>query len=69
VGKYFAPAGELFKCWEMWATDMEEYPGSSKNLSEALQNRGFQRGKSAHVRGYFGLRLNPKQQSFEHTEY
>ena len=60
LGKqYFAPTADLFGSWRQWCEKNGEQPGSVKRFSQNLESRGFNRERSAAVRGFGGLALNP----------
>jgi putative DNA primase/helicase len=46
---------ELYKSWHAWALAAGEQPGSQKSFSEALETKGFPKGKSQGVKVFKGL--------------
>ena len=58
--KAWASSGELFASWSGCATMAGELPGSSKRLTQALENRGFVRHKKNRGQGFYGLRVLPE---------
>jgi putative DNA primase/helicase len=47
----------LFESWRSWATEAQEWVGSTKRFAQALEDRGLRFQKRHGERGYWGLRL------------
>jgi len=54
----------LFASWKSYAERAAESPGSSKRLSQMLENRGFQPKRTSQARGFEGLRLKTSPERF-----
>src|SRR5215831_18731546 len=51
----FTRSAELFASWKSWCEERNYTPGSSMALSEALADRGFEKGREGHA-GHRGFR-------------
>ena len=51
----FARSAELFASWKSWCEERNYTPGSSMALSEALADRGFEKGREGHA-GHRGFK-------------
>jgi len=52
--------GALYDSWKTWAEKAGEKPGSQRQFGNALDSRGFTRGRSNGERFHVGLALRPK---------
>jgi P4 family phage/plasmid primase-like protien len=54
------PFNALFRDWQAWGQANGGPDWGGKGFSKALDERGFERGKSGSVRGFRGIRLRPR---------
>jgi putative DNA primase/helicase len=58
----FASNGALFRSWSDWATKAGEYVGKKTRLTQALEDRSFERTKATGgVRGFRGIAVKPTE--------
>jgi putative DNA primase/helicase len=59
----FTRVRDLFNSWQSWCEDRNHKPGSATALSEALADRGFERGREGGTgqRGFARLAIKPRQ--------
>jgi len=57
--QYLVPTAALFENWQRWCEQNGEQTGSVKRFSQNLESHGFNRERSAAVRGFGGLALRP----------
>jgi putative DNA primase/helicase len=57
----FATIQELFASWRTRCSTLGDQAGTDRQLSQAIANRGFERGKHSRTRrhGFKGLRVRP----------
>jgi putative DNA primase/helicase len=53
----FELSSVLFDSWREWCTRQNLNPGSEKSFVEALRDRGFERSRKEHGRGFAGISL------------
>jgi putative DNA primase/helicase len=58
----FASNAELFRSWSDWATKAGEIVGSQRDLTEALEGKGYARNRASGsgTRGFRGLYVVPQ---------
>jgi len=56
-GGNFISLAELFASWKMWCEKQNLPPGSTRSLSDALTDRGFDKKRYTTQRGFIGLAL------------
>ena len=49
----------LFSSWKDWADKAGEFAGSSKKLSQSLENRGFARVRRSTGTCFLGIKIRP----------
>jgi putative DNA primase/helicase len=54
----------LYESYRLWCEARGERPRSAKWLSKALAERGFQRWREAHARGFYGLAVKSAAEQF-----
>ena len=53
----WAAATPLFSDWRSWCEENQEYAGSQKSFSQALESRGFAPQRTRTARGFMGISL------------
>jgi putative DNA primase/helicase len=56
-GTAFTTTAKLFETWKTWCEKGNHYVGSERAFSDDLAERGFERTKRQHMRGFKGLTL------------
>jgi putative DNA primase/helicase len=55
----FIATRDLYKCWKLWCEERNLPPGTERELSDSLADRGHERYRKKKARGFKGITLRP----------